>query len=85
MVRTQIQLPDELYERVRKLAKAKELSLAELARRGLEHMVSIYPPPQRLKGHWTPPKPRRMGWRGLSHGQIKDAALDDVEQAPDRT
>lgn len=43
MVRTQIQLPDELYKQARRLAKQKEISLAEVVRRGLEQLLSIYP------------------------------------------
>jgi gamma-glutamylcysteine synthetase len=42
MIRTQIQLPDELYARARRVAKAKEISLAELARRGIEAILDQY-------------------------------------------
>ena len=52
MIRTQIQLPDELYDRTKRLAASKEVSLAELVRRGLEYVLSIY----RLD---TPPQ---QGW-----------------------
>jgi hypothetical protein len=43
MVRTQVQLPDKLYEQARRLAEQKEISLAEVVRRGLEHLLTIYP------------------------------------------
>ena len=43
MIRTQVQLPDELYEQARRLAEQKEISLAEVVRRGLEHLLTIYP------------------------------------------
>lgn len=36
MIRTQIQLPDELYRRAKEVAKQREISLAEMTRRGLE-------------------------------------------------
>jgi hypothetical protein len=42
MVRTQIQLPDALYAKAKRLADRQEMSLAELVRRGLEHMVRVY-------------------------------------------
>jgi len=36
MIRTQIELPEELYRRAKKVAKQHEISLAEMTRRGLE-------------------------------------------------
>jgi len=42
MVRTQIQLPDSLYSQAKRVAERHEISLAELVRRGLEHMVRLY-------------------------------------------
>jgi hypothetical protein len=63
MKRTQIQLPDELYERTRRLAEAKEVSLAELVRRGLEYTLSIHPldrPPCRP---WKLAPPSNVGLR----------------------
>ena len=42
MTRTQIQLPDALYAQAKRLAEREEMSLAELVRRGLEHMVRVY-------------------------------------------
>ena len=36
MTRTQIQLPDDLYRRAKRVAAERELSLAEMTRRGLE-------------------------------------------------
>ena len=43
MIKTQIQVPDELYKKAKEIAKAKEWSLAEVFRRGLEYMASTYP------------------------------------------
>ena len=45
MIRTQIQLPDELYKRAKALAADREISLAELVRNGLEHMLTALTPP----------------------------------------
>ncbi len=43
MTRTQIQLPDELYRRAKTFAKRREISLAEMSRRGLEMFLDRYP------------------------------------------
>ena len=42
MIRTQVQLPDALYHDAKRIAREQELTLAEVVRRGLEHMVQIY-------------------------------------------
>ena len=42
MTRTQIQLPDALYAQAKRLAERQEMSLAELVRRGLEHMIRVH-------------------------------------------
>jgi hypothetical protein len=31
-------------------------------------------PPREALGNWQPPKPRRLGWKGLAPEQLKDAA-----------
>ena len=72
MTRTQIQLPDDVYARAKKVAESREISLAELARRGLEYILSVYAPES--AGDWQPPTPRRLGWKGLSDAQLKDQA-----------
>ncbi|MBL9159343.1 MAG: hypothetical protein JNJ70_17805 [Verrucomicrobiales bacterium] len=43
MIRTQIQLPDELYHRAKAFAAERELSLAEMTRRGLELFLDRFP------------------------------------------
>ena len=42
MVRTQIQLPDDLYKRAKRFAAERELSLAEMTRRGLELFLARF-------------------------------------------
>ena len=61
MIRTQIQLPDELYERTKRLAESKEISLAELVRRGLEYMLSIHPLGRPARGGWKLEPPCEVG------------------------
>jgi hypothetical protein len=52
MVKTQIQIPDELYLRVKRLAEAQEWTLAETLRRGAELLLASRPLP-RTSGGWT--------------------------------
>ena len=74
MIRTQIQLPDELYREAKRIAAEQEISLAEVLRRGLEHMQRIYPP-GRGDRPWRPPEPATLGefkaaqndWRELAN------------------
>jgi hypothetical protein len=74
MTRTQIQLPDDVYARARRVCDSREISLAELARRGLEYILSVYAPEPGAGGGWQPPKPRKLGWRGLSEAALKEQA-----------
>ena len=43
MVKTQVQLPDDMYRAVKALAERKEWSLAEAVRRALEAMLARFP------------------------------------------
>ncbi len=60
MIRTQIQLPDTLYNRAREIAKNSEISLAELCRRGLEYIISVSPS-DTTPDAWELPPPRHLG------------------------
>lgn len=77
MVKTQIQMPDDLYAKIKELADKKEWSLAEAFRRGAELLLQRYPAPG--SASWTPPAPRRLGWRGLTDEQVHAAAIADME------
>ncbi len=55
MIRTQIQLPDELYARAKAYSVAKEISLAEMTRRGLELFFAQYPAEPIPEDEWTFP------------------------------
>lgn len=74
MVRTQIQLPDELYRDAKRIAAEQEISLAEVLRRGLEHMQRVYPP-GRSDQPWQLPSAAALGefqapqerWRELAN------------------
>ena len=79
MIKTQIQLPDELYKEVKELARSKELSIAEICRRGLEYMLSIHPVKTDRKEKWEMPEPKTLGdpkihfsqWRELAHDRFE--------------
>jgi hypothetical protein len=77
MTRTQIQMPDLLYQRAKALADAREVSLAELVRNGLEYMLRVSTPPATVEREWTLPEPLHLGkadpfadpdWRANLHG-----------------
>lgn len=85
MTRTQIQLPDAVYRRAKQLAEAREISMAELVRRSLELLLSQYPAPDQTVKDWQFPAPRKLGWRGLSHAQIKEIAQrSELEEQAER-
>lgn len=76
MVRTQVLLPDALYQHAKQVADAREISLAELIRRGVELLLDQYPPPEAVRKEWRMPVVRGLGWKGqgLTHEQIRDEA-----------
>ena len=82
MVRTQIQLPDALHEQAKTIADQQEMSLAELVRRGLEHMVRLYGAAEAPTPDWTLPDPLPLGdllapvedWRDLANATDADPA-----------
>ena len=55
MTRTQIQLPDELYQRAKRVAAERELSLAEMTRRGLELFLARSPEAPAAHANWSLP------------------------------
>jgi hypothetical protein len=61
MIRTQIQLPDALYREVKRVAAEREISLAELVRRGLETILSRFPAHPESRAAWELPEPRPLG------------------------
>jgi len=61
MTRTQIQMPDALFRQAKALAEAREISLAELVRNGLEYIIRVSAPPAEQQLEWTLPKPVHLG------------------------
>ena len=80
MTKTQIQVPEELFQEIRTFAKQREWSLAETFRRGAELLLQMYPEKAApSSAAWVPPTSSRVGWKGLSAGQLRDAAFADGE------
>ena len=75
MVKTQIQLPDDLYRELKQLARAKQWSLAETLRRGAERLMSLYPKETDPLEQWSLPPAKDCGpflaapdrWTELAH------------------
>ena len=56
MTRTQILLPDDLYRRAKRCAAAREISLAEITRRGIELFLDRYPESSGTRSSWVLPR-----------------------------
>jgi hypothetical protein len=67
MIKTQVQIPDELYRHAKRVAAEYEMSFAEVVRRSLERALPAYPP---KPAAWEPPEPLKLGMR---------CAIDDDE------
>ncbi|MDP6629379.1 MAG: antitoxin [Kiritimatiellia bacterium] len=85
MKRTQVQIPDWLFAAAHELAEAKEISLAELVRRGLEYMLAVTPKLETKTEEWALPEARNLqsrdpfvveGWRASIHMQHLRVAED---------
>ncbi len=80
MIKTQIQLPDRLYHDLKRLAAAREWSLAETLRRAAEQLLARHPNVTVPVSTWRAPLSDAVGWRGLNHAAVHEAALDDLER-----
>ena len=58
MIKTQVQIPDELYREVKRVAAEYEMSFAEVIRRSLERTLPGYPA---RNSEWQPPEPLSLG------------------------
>ena len=61
MMKTQVQIPDELYRRAKQVAAQQEWSLAEVVRRGLEYVTTVRPPREGSARPWKLPPARDCG------------------------
>ncbi len=80
MIRTQIQLPDALYREAKRVAEEREISFAEVVRRGIEYITRVYPSTDTAEEPWSLPTPRRLGsfvapveeWRLMAEERAND-------------
>lgn len=85
MVKTQIQLPEGLYREIKRLAELKGWSMAETFRRAAEQFLQRHPDPGPASQAWHPPTSRTIGWRGLTHEEIRRRAVEDMESPSDES
>ena len=76
MTRTQLQLPDELYQRAKRFAAQRELSLAEIARRGIEEYLAKFPENPTPKAEWKLPKVN-CGVTKVPLSKLHDISFED--------
>lgn len=78
MIKTQVQIPDDLFRRAKAAAAEREWSFAELVRRGLEYIVEVNPPGRIPGSEWKLPEPHDLGpflapeerWTEISHEDL---------------
>lgn len=79
MIKTQVQLPDALYREAKRVAEERELSLAEVLRRGVEYVVRTYPP-LGARRSWSLPRAVHAALRpGVTLATLRDLAAGDAE------
>jgi hypothetical protein len=61
MIKTQVQIPDELFHRAKRVAAQNEWSFAETVRRGLEYITSVRSVRGAASGSWSPLRGRDCG------------------------
>jgi len=74
MIKTQVQIPDDLFHRAKAVAADRECSFAEVVRRGLEYMAEVHPPGRIPGKEWRVPEPHDLGPFLLPDDQWTEAA-----------
>ena len=75
MIKTQIQLPETIYRDLKRLASARDWSLAETLRRAAEQFLTTHPAGAEACDTWQLPAAKHCGaflapcekWTELSH------------------
>jgi len=83
ITRTQIQSPELLFQHFKKIAVKRDLSLAELIRRGREAYVHTYTESTQGRELWTVPLLRGSGGH-LLHPAWVSAEAEAIEYRPPR-
>jgi len=85
MIKTQIQVPEEQFDELRRFAKDREWSMAETFRRGAELLLEVYPQKvTREAGSWQPPVSSTAEWMGLDAEALRTAIEEDSEPSLER-
>lgn len=74
MTRTQIQLPEPLFQRLKKIAALRDWSVAELIRRGMETYVQTCPEVSEVPTRWSMPVLRGSGGHLMDPATIRAEA-----------
>jgi len=61
MIRTQIQLPTIMYNRLKELARIEETTLAEIIRRAATYLLQTEPIHTKSSSIWSPPTAEDLG------------------------
>lgn len=80
MIRTQIQLPDQLYREVQRVARDQEWSITEVIRRGAESVIRAYPAlKQKPSEGWKFPPPIRSRMLVHDPAALRDLVQEDAD------
>ena len=79
MTRTQIQLPEPLFQKLKAIAALRDWSVAELIRRGMEVYVQTCPEVTMAREEWTMPVLRRSGGHLVDPATVR-AEAEAIEQ-----
>ena len=80
MKRTQIQLPDSLYDRLKKLARSQETTLSEIIRRAAEYLLAVKPEAADSRSEWRVPDPENLGCFLVEEPDWKLQANEDAQR-----
>ena len=76
MIKTQVQIPDKLFERAKRVAAEKEWSFAEIVRRGLEYMTAVNPSDRLSATRWRLAEPSNLGLPLIPEEQWSEGCHD---------
>jgi hypothetical protein len=74
MLRTQIQLPEPLYNQIKRIAAQRDWSLAEFVRRGMEAYLQTCLEPSDASDTWSLPVLRGSGGHLIDPASVKPEA-----------
>ncbi len=74
MTRTQIQLPEPLFGKLKRIAKARDVSVAEVIRRGMEIYAQSCNEAPEASEPWTMPVLRKSGGHRVDPSTIRAEA-----------